>query len=171
MAAKKLLRLVSGRIKEIVGIVVSAGAANDGDIAVLDAAGKFDASLMPTGFGQNTVTGIASEALAVNDLVNIFNNAGAVGVRKADASVEGKEANGFVKSTIAAAGSATVYTSGNVITGLTGLTIGARQFLTVVAGTRGETPPSAAGNVVQIIGIAASATSIVFEPEEPITVA
>lgn len=165
MPAKKYLSFLSGRNKEVSGVVVSAGAANDGDIPALDAAGKLDASLMPAGVGVNTVAATASEALAAGDLVNIF----AGGVRKADATTEGKESHGFVKSSVASAATATIYLPGDIITGLAGLTPGARQFLSTTAGLPTETAPAVAGNVAQMIGIAASATTIMFEPEEPIT--
>jgi hypothetical protein len=171
MPAKRYLGLVGGRTKQVPAVVVSTGATNDGDLPAGDASGRLDASWMPIGFGQNSVVAIASEALAVNDQVNLYNNAGTIAARKADATVEGKEATGFVKASVANAGSATVFTSGNILTGLSGLTPGARQYLAVTAGARTETPPATAGNVVQMLGIAASATSMIFEPEEPITVA
>lgn len=170
MPAKKFLRNIGGRVKEVLGIVVSTGAANDGDIVVLDATGKLDASVMPAGIGANTGTAITSEALAANDLVNIFDNAGTPNARKADATVEGKEATGFVRAGFASGATATYFMSGNIITGLTGLTAG-RRYLATVAGTSTATAPSAAGNVSQKIGDALSATTLLFEPEEPITIA
>lgn len=171
MPAKKFISLVSGRLKEIAGVVVSAGAASDGALAALDASGKLDASLMPAGIGANTVPATATEALNANDLVNVYNNAGVASVRKADATVEGKECNGFVKAAFANGAAATVYGSGSVMSGLAGLTTGDRQYLGIVAGVRTTVPPSAAGNVVQKIGEAMSATTIAFEPEEPVTLA
>jgi len=170
MPAKKFLRHVAGRVKEVSAVVVSAGAGNDGDIPALDATGKLDASLLPAGLGQNTIAVTTSEALAANDLVNVYDNTGTPAVRKADATVEGKECNGFVKSGYASSASATVYLSGNAITGLSGLTAG-RRYLSTTAGQSTATPPSGSGNVVQKIGDAFSATAIAFEPEEPITLA
>lgn len=171
MAAKRFIGLVAGRLKQIAGVVTSTGAANDGDLVALDASGKLDASVLPAGIGQNSVSATASEALAAGDLVNLWNNAGAIAARKADATAEGKEVSGFVKTAVANGAAATVFTPGNVITGLTGLTPGARQYLATTPGARTETPPAAAGNVVQMVGIAASATSLAFEPEEPVTLA
>jgi hypothetical protein len=127
--------------------------------------------VLPAGFGQNSVAAVASEALAAGDLVNLYNNAGAINARKTDGTAEGKECHGFVRAAVANAASATVFTSGNILTGLSGLTPGARQYVATTAGARTETPPAVAGNVVQMIGVAVSATSIAFEPEEPITVA
>lgn len=170
MAAVKYLSRVAGRLKELAGIVTSAGAADDGKLVALDATGKIDVSVLPSGVGQNTVSLTASEALSANDLVNIWNDTGTAKVRKADGTTEGKEVHGFVKAGVALNASATVFLPGNVITGLSGLTPGSRQYLATTAGTRTETPLAATGNVSQMIGIAATATSIVFEPEDPITV-
>lgn len=170
MAAKKYLRFVAGRIKELAAIVTSAGAGNDGDLVALDATGKLDVSVLPAGVGQNSIAVNATEALAANDLVNVWDNAGTPGVRKADATAEGKECNGFVKSAVANGASATVYLSGNTITGLSGLVAG-RRYLSTTAGASTATSPSATANVSQKIGDAFNATTIAFEPEEPITLA
>lgn len=169
MPAIRFLSIVSGRIKELAATVVSAGAADDGKIPALDASGKLDASLMPAGIGANTVAAVASEALAANDVVNLWDNGGTVNARKADATAEGKEVSGFVKAAVAQAANATVYLPGNTITGLTGLTPGSRQYASTSPGALTEVPPSTAGNVLQLVGIAASDTSVIFEPEEPIT--
>lgn len=165
MPAKKYLSFLTGRNREVSGVVVSTGAPNDGDLVALNAAGKLDESVLPSGVGVNTVSVTATENLVANDLVNIH----AGGVRKADAVSEGKEAHGFVKSSVSSAASATIYLPGDTITGLTGLTQGARYFLSTTAGLTTSTAPAATGNVAQMIGIANSATSIIFEPEEPIT--
>lgn len=171
MAAKKGLRNVAGRVTEFIGIVTSAGVANDGDFVVLDSTGKLDASVLPAGVGQNTISATASEALAANDLVNWYNNAGTVNVRKADATTVGKECNGFVKAAVANAATATIFLSGNVITGLSGMTPGTRQYLATTPGARTETAPSTAGNVSMMVGYSVTATTLAFEPEEPITIA
>ena len=92
-------------------------------------------------------------------------------MRKADATSAGKEAHGFVLAAVASGASGTVYPEENVLTGLSGLTPGARQFLAATAGTRSETAPSTSGNAVQIVGVALSATELLFRPETPITLA
>jgi hypothetical protein len=104
MAAKRYIALVTGRLKQIAAIVVSAGAGNDGDLVALDATGKLDASVMPLGVGVNTRSVVASETLAAGDLVNFWNNAGTLNVRKADATAEGKEVHGFVKAGYSSSG-------------------------------------------------------------------
>jgi hypothetical protein len=170
MAAKKYLSHSSGRIQEVQATVASAGAADDGKIVALDATGKLDSTVMPVGIGADTVTVQASEALSAGDFVNIWNSGGAR-VRKADASVSGKEAHGFVLAAVANGANATVYLEGSN-TQVTGKTVGARQYLSAATpGQSVETAPSASGNVVQLLGVATSATSISTEMDDGIVLA
>lgn len=149
----------------------SAGTADAGKLVALGANGKLDQSMLPTGIGADVKILPASEALAAGDLVNVWVSAGAAKVRKADGSVPGKEAVGFVLSSVSAGGNATVYFEGT-ISGLTGLTPGANVFLSAATpGKATQTPPAAAGNVVQLIGKAISATEVSFEPAAPIKLA
>jgi hypothetical protein len=138
----------------------SAGAGDSGKLVALDGAGKIDSTMMPTGIGADTRSITTSEALAAGDFVNIWNNSGEK-VRKADATVAGKEANGFVLSAASSATPATVYFEGTN-TAVTGQTPGP-VFLGTTAGGATATAPSASGNVVQRIGIAVSATAINFQ--------
>lgn len=157
MAAKKLLRLVSGVITEVLGVVVSAGAGNDGDFPVLDATGRLDTSVMPVGIAADTYTALSSEVLAAGDYVYIL-PAGTIG--KASAASGGNDADGFVLAGVGAGVSATMYFEGrNAV--VSGKTVGARQYLsdTVPGGTT-ETAPVGAGKKVQLVGKAVSATSI-----------
>ena len=170
MAAKKFLRNVAGRITEIIATVVSAGAGNDGDIPALDATGKLDSSVMPIGIGADTKSITASEALSAGDWVNVWDNAGTLSARKADATVAGKEADGFVLAAVTSGNPATVYFEGTN-TQNAGLTLGGRYYLHTTAGGETTTAPSASGNVVQYLGKAISTTEISFEPDQPITVA
>lgn len=165
------LKLSSGVPTDALAIAASAGAGDAGKIPKLDAAGKLDATLMPAGLGAETRVIQASEALNAGDLVNIHNVAGNPRIRKADATVAGKEAHGFVLAAVGSGANGTVYPEENVLSGLAGLTPGARQFLHTTAGARTEVAPSAAGNVAQVIGVALSATEIMFRPETPITIA
>lgn len=169
--ANKYLAYVGGRIKEIVALVTSAGAGDAGKIPALDNTGKLDMSLMPTGIGEASKTLNASEAISAPALVNVWNDGGTAKVRKADATSEGKEANGFILASVAENAAATVYFA-DEITGLTGLTPGARLFLSAATpGAPTATAPSGSGNVVQCIGVAVSTTSIMFQPVSPITLA
>ena len=168
MPAKKLIRLVGGVLSEVLGVQASAGASNAGDIPALDESGRIDASMMPVGIGADTASIQASEALAAGDFVNVWNSSGAR-VRKADATVAGKEAHGFVLAAVASGSQATVYFEGPN-TQVTGQTPG-KVFLQTTAGTAGSAPPSGAANVVQEIGVATGATAINFERGTPVVLA
>jgi hypothetical protein len=170
MPAQKYLNRVSGRNKQIAATITSAGAADDGKLVGLDATGRIDGSMMPVGLAADTKSIIASEALAAGNLVSLFDNAGVTNVRKADATVEGKECDGFVLSSVSAAAAALVYFEGR-ITGLSGLTLGARYYLSITAGAITATPVSASGNVDQYVGKAVSATELNFEPDDGVTLA
>lgn len=169
MAATKFLRLVSGVLTEIFGLQTSVGAGDAGKIVALDDTGRIDTSMMPVGVVADTAAITTSEALAAGDFVNVHNVAGAFRVRKADATVAGKAADGFVLAGFGSAAVATVYFEGTN-TQVTGQTPGA-VFLQTTAGLAGATVPSAAGNVVQRIGAAISATAINFTRSEPVTLA
>lgn len=146
----------------------SAGAGDSGKLPSLDGSGKLDNSFMPVGIGADTAAIATSETLAAGDFVNIWNNTGAA-VRKADATTAGKEAHGFVLSAFTHPTTATVYFEGTN-TAVSGKTPGV-QFLQTTAGTSGSTAPSSSGNVVQKLGVATSATTINFEPQQPIVLA
>lgn len=168
MAAKKFIRLIGGVLTEIFGVQTSAGAANAGDIVALDDSGRIDNSMMPVGIGADTAIVPTSEALAAGDWVNIWNSTGAK-ARKADATVAGKEAHGFVLAAVTSGGNATVYFEGTN-TQVSGQTPGP-VFLSTTAGQGTTTPPSATGNVVQRIGFAVSATAVNFQSQPPVTLA
>lgn len=146
----------------------SAGAGDAGKVVALDGAGKIDSSMMPVGVGADSTTMTASEAIAAGDFVNVWNSSGAK-IRKADATVAGKEAHGFVLSAIGNGASGTVYFEGTN-TGVTGQTPGP-VFLSTTAGVAASAAPSGSGNVVQRIGFAISATAINFQSQVPVTLA
>lgn len=164
------LALVGGLPTDKNANSTSAGAGDAGKLVKLDGTGKIDPTMMPAGVGSEARTIQASENLAAGDLVNIHNSSGAR-VRKADATSAGKEAHGFVLAAVTSGQNATVYPEENVISGLTGLTPGARMFLGTTAGAATATAPSTSGQVVQEIGVALSATEILFRPRQPITLA
>lgn len=156
----------SGVVTEVRAVDTSSGAGDATKIPALDASGKLASGFMPSGFGTDTVSVTASEALTAGDFVNFHNSSG-VKVRKADAATAGKEAHGFVIAGVSQSATATVYLSGEN-TAVTGLTVGAMQFLATTAGGRTETAPTTAGQVVQRLGVAVSTTSIAFKASGPI---
>jgi hypothetical protein len=146
----------------------SSGAGDTGKVVALDGSGRIDSTMMPVGIAADTVSITASEDLASGDFVNIWDSTGPK-VRKADASVAGKEAHGFVLSGVTSGQSATVYFEGTN-SGVTGQTPGA-VFLSTTPGLATSTAPSSAGNVVQRIGFATSTTSVNFQSNDPIVLA
>lgn len=171
MAANKYLSLIGGKIKEIVATIVSNGAANANQIVALDSTGRLDQSVMPVGISAEIITATASEALSAGAFVNLYNNAGALGCRNANASTNATPAHGFVLNAVAANASATVYLLGQANTALTSLTIGQDYWLSTVAGGVTSTPPSTTGNIVQLVGRAHSTSALVFSSEETIELA
>ena len=162
----KFLTNNAGVVTEASTISTSAGAGDVGKIPGLDAAGRLDASFLPTGVGADTQAIQTSEALAAGDVINIHDVGGAFRVRKADATTVGKEAHGFVLGAFTLGASATVYFEGSN-TQVTGLTPGVR-YLSTTPGLTSSTAPSAAGNVVQRVGFAAAATVLNFDAGTPI---
>lgn len=168
MTGDKYIYQNAGTLTEKAAVQSSAGAGDAGKIPALDTSGRLDSSMMPVGLGADTAVIVASEALAAGDFVNVWNSTGAK-VRKADATVAGKEAHGFVLSAVLSAANATVYFEGTN-TAVTGATPGV-VFLATTAGTAAGTSPSGSGNVAQRLGVATAATSINFEPSQPIVLA
>lgn len=146
----------------------SAGAGDAGKIVQLDSAGRLDATMMPVGIGADTASVTTSEALAAGDFVNIWNSSGAK-ARKADATVAGKEAHGFVLTAAASGAQATVYFEGTN-TAVTVQTPG-NAFLSTTAGRSAASAPTGSGNVVQCIGFATSPTTINFQARSPVVLA
>lgn len=169
MAANKFLALVGGRIREVLATVTSSGAPDDGKIVALGTDGRIDSSILPVGVGIETKSIQASENLNAGNLVNIWNSASQFRVRKADASTAGKEANGFVLTSVSSGQTAQVYLEGT-ITGLSGL-IPTRYYLSTTPGEITDSPPSASGNVVQYVGSAISSSEITFEPTDGVILA
>jgi hypothetical protein len=160
--ADKYLSLVNGVPTEIEAKTSSAGASDAGKVIATDTTGKLHESFLPTGIGADTVVVIASENLASNDLVNVFDDSGTFKARKADASTAGKLADGFVKDAVLSGAEATVYPPGSTITGLSGITAGRQYLSATTPGGFTPTPPSGSGNVVQCVGIGMSPTSLNF---------
>jgi hypothetical protein len=169
MAAQRYIAMISGLLQQVAATITSAGAGDDGKLVALDATGRLDTSVMPTGVGADTASITASEALAANDVVNIWNSTGAK-ARKADWSAAGKEGHGFVLASVLNGAQATVYFEGTNA-GLTGLTPGVQYGDPANPGKTTATPPSTAGQVVQRVGFATATTSFNFQSEVPVLLA
>jgi hypothetical protein len=164
----KFLKIGStGLPTEEAAVSTSAGAGDAGKIPELDAAGKLDSTMMPAGFGSDSSTFTAGEAISAGHII-YFNGSGEM--MKADANDVAKSGVAFVLAGVSAAATGTGYFEGT-ITGLSGLTPGAKYFLS------NATPGAialysaltfASGDIIQMIGTATSATTLSFEPQTPI---
>jgi hypothetical protein len=165
----KYIALISGKKQEVSGLATSGGTGDAGKIVQLDSTGRLDNSLLPVGIGADTGAITASEALSAGDFVNVFNSSGNARVRKADATVVGKEAHGFVLATFAANVVATVYFEGTN-TQVTAQVPGT-VYLSTTAGAATGIAPTASGQTVQSIGFATGATSINFNSGDTVVLA
>lgn len=106
---------------------------------------------------------LAYENLDVGDIVHVYNDHGLFVARKANASLGSNyEAHGFVIDTTTAGTSVRVYHFGyNKY--LAGLTPGA-AWLSPTPGKVQNRPANGAGQLVQMVGFAPSATTLNFEP-------
>lgn len=171
MATNKFLTLINGVVQRVQAIASSSGAGDANKIVATGADGKLDRTLMPTGFGEDTLTVQASENLTAGDYVNIHGVSGSARVRKASAADATKPAHGFVLNNVTSGNNAMVYFEGQN-TALTGLTIGAAYILS--PSTPGavvvSTTALSSGNIYQKLGDAVGATALSTEIETPITV-
>ena len=156
----KFLNLESGKKKLDQAINASTGAGDASKIIRTDSTGRIDSSLLPVGIGADTLSIEASETLAAGDFVNIFDDSGTAKVRKADAT-NGRDANGFILSGVTSGNNVDVYFEGTN-TQLSGMTIGARQYLDAT-GSVTETPNTTSGKIHQYLGKASSATELNVE--------
>jgi hypothetical protein len=164
MAGNFYLNLgTGGLVQQIAATQVSAGSANAGQIVALNSSGVVDASMMPPGVGGASIALPATEALAAGAIVNIWSSSGVASVRNANATDATKLPSGFVNAAVSSGGTATVFFPGQMVTGVSGLTIGAPVFLSTTSGGVTPTAPSASGNLVCMLSpAAASATEFVM---------
>lgn len=169
--AQGFLARVNGRLKQIAAIVTSAGAADAGKIAALDAGGKFDASFLPSGIGANQVVVPTSESLSAGDFVNLYDNGGVLTARKADNS-NARAAWGYVEAAVTSPANATVKRLNTVNAGRSGLTAGVGYWLGtaggVISAPLDATDVANVGKICQYLGIANSATELVTVEEAPV---
>ncbi|WP_333676747.1 hypothetical protein [Dyella sp.] len=159
MTVQKLLVLNSnGMEQQYTPITSSAGSSSAGQIPALGAGGQLDASFIPSTTGSMSAP--ATEAIAAGAAVNIYNNAGTISLRNANATDATKPCNGFAPSAIASGSSGMVNFPGQLNSGVSGLTPSALVFLGTTAGQFTSTPPNTTGNLVQPCGYALTATEM-----------
>lgn len=164
----KFLTLTNG-LPSLESGATTGGSVDANKVPALDPSGRLSVAMMPVGYANEAGTAAASEALSAGALVNLYNNGGALGMRNADSGTPGKEAHGFVLTAVASGATGTYYLPGSTNTAVTARTIGARQFLGAV-GALVETAPTTSGSASQLVGVAVSATQVVFNPQMPIAI-
>jgi hypothetical protein len=165
--ADKYIKIGTNGLQEVEATTTSSGSADAGKIVALYTDGKLHTSVLPDGVGAEVFTAPAYENLSAGDLVNVFSDSGVMKVRKADATGGiSKRADGYVKEAVSSGNTATVYFSG--VIPRTGLTIGARYFLSNTPGSVTTIIPTTSGHLVQYIGKAISTTELLFEPDDGI---
>jgi hypothetical protein len=160
------MTLVSGLKTLVAAVQSSAGAGDAGKIVALNSSGFVDLTMLQV--GPDTYSIVTSENLASGDFVNIYNNAGTANARKADAAVTTKKAWGFVLSAVTSPAAAVVYLSG-INTAVTGLTPGEQFLSDTVPGKCTTTLAAGAGHLHQSVGIASTATTMQFDPGDPVS--
>ena len=157
------LSLVGGAQVEVEANNTSAGAGDAGKIIALDAAGKIDPSMLPANVNEPFQILVAFIALSPGSMVNIRSD-GKVQLANATSSLT---AVGFVLAASSVNSNATVFFEG-LVTGLSGLTPGAKYYLDSTAGQITDVPVTASGRLHQVVGRAVSSTTLLFQPDEPI---
>ena len=144
--ARTYIDNITGRNRQQRAVIESAGAADADKLIATGPDGRIDDTFLPIGIGADIAMIAASETLASGAFVNIFNDTGTAKVRNADATSSGKESDGFVLEGAASGAMATVYFEGRN-TSLSGLTVGARYYLSAASpGASTVTPPSGTGS-------------------------
>lgn len=167
--ADKFIVVDGGRLKEREATVSSTGEAEAGDIVALDATGRIDTSMMPVGIAADVKVLVASEDLAAGDFINIYDDSGTPKCRKADASTN-KPAHGYVLTGVTNGNNASIHFEG-MNNQVTGMTAGRVYLSAATPGKAVSTAPSSSEDIVQVLGIAVSATEINVELGEPIQLA
>lgn len=171
MAEKFLERnATSGKVTENEGLQVSSGAGDAGKIPALNSSGQIDITMMPPGVGASTQAVLASENLSAGDFVNIYDNAGTANVRKADSTVAGRRAHGYVLSAVLSGNTATIYFEGKNDQ-LSGIVAGDRLYLGALGAVINTVPAMPTNLFHQYLGNALSTTSADIELDDEIVLA
>ena len=124
-------------------------------IVSTSANGLIDGSFLPA---EMTLNIPASESLLAGAMVNVYSNAGALNARNADNS-NGRRAHGFTIAAVSSLATATVVMYQGSNTGVSSLTVGSTYMLGT-AGAVTTVLPTGTGVLVQLLGIATTATQL-----------
>lgn len=152
----------NGILTEREATASSAGAGDAGEIVALNGSGKIDSTMLDVADEDYTMT--AGEAISAGDLVSVIDDAGSAKVVKADATTgTARRAMGYAKEAISSGSDGTCRLGNGVITGLSGLTIGTRYYLSKTAGDiEDDVSGYAGGDIIQPVGYAKSATELIY---------
>jgi hypothetical protein len=158
MAANKYIKLntTTGRLEQTSASQVG-GSGHGGELVALGDDGLIPDTMISSAAGAGTVSCIADTNLTAGNFVNIFYTSSQRRARKATATDHTIPVNGYVKDAITAAASGLVYVGGlntaYPIGTFTAADTGKRVFLSTTAGEVTLTPPSATGNLIQVVGV------------------
>jgi hypothetical protein len=143
----------------------------DGEVLTVDSSATLGVKWTPSSASPvaTTIAVPADESLDAGDIINLFVVDDTLVARKADATNPSKQASGFVKVAVAEDATATVYLPGAKNDAVSGLTIG-EQWLSTTAGESSSLQPDIDGAIVQSVGVALTATSLLFIPGIPVTI-
>lgn len=149
----------------------SSGSGDANKIIKTNSSGVLDDTMLPSGVGREIMTLPATENLSSGDWINIYDATGTMSCRKADAATA-KPAHGFVLAAVTSGNTATIYMMGQKNTGKADLTGGTVYFLSsVTPGGEATAPVFTSGYIVQRLGIAPAADTVLSEANVPVTVA
>lgn len=153
------LDLTTGLLKQQEA-TTTGGSGQGGKIVALRSDGTIDSSMLPN-IGSPSVSVVASENISAGYFVNIYYDGTNIRVRRAVATDSTAPAHGFILNSVTSNNNATIYLSSGLNTAyprgsFTAADIGKRVFLSASSGgTITLTPPSATGNLVQLLGVIA----------------
>lgn len=165
MAANKYISIVGDHEQEVLPAVISAGVGDANKIVALDSTGHLDPSVLPSGITPDQLAGTSNGTITAKDLCYV-ETAGTI-TRASAAAGTPHVGLGWALTSVATGQPIVIQLQG-IITGLSGLTPGARYFLsnTTPGGIIiGSSAPSATGELWQYIGTALTATTLQFEPD------
>lgn len=108
---------------------------------------------------------VASEAITYGQIVSLWNDAGVLKVRLANATNSTRPGYGICNTagTCAIGDILEIVLPGAYVNSIGGLTLGTIYWLSTTSGAVQTTPPAVAGNIVQAIGFAIAADKFFFD--------